>query len=93
MLMTTQMGFLFFKHLFHVLDPQMGEAGRGLIWSHSGLYSLHSLVEDDGGLWWENEVIIMMTMLVMMIMMMTILMMMKAIMVRFSSPLFSFTCR
>ena len=27
----------------------MGEAGRGLIWSHSGLYSLHSLLEDDQG--------------------------------------------
>ena len=35
---------------------QIGESGRGLIWSHSGLYSLHSLVEDDQGLWWENEV-------------------------------------
>jgi len=35
--------------------PQIGESGRGLIWSHSGLYSLHSLVEDDQGLWWENE--------------------------------------
>merc|ERR1719278_1924964 len=33
----------------------MGEAGRGLIWSHSGLYSLHKLVEDDQGLWWETE--------------------------------------
>ena len=45
----------------HDKDPsstcfQIGESGRGLIWSHSGLYSLHSLVEDDQGLWWENEV-------------------------------------
>jgi len=39
-----------------LLSPlEMGETGRGLIWSHSGLYSLHSLVEDDQGLWWENE--------------------------------------
>jgi len=39
-----------------LLSPlEMGEIGRGLIWSHSGLYSLHSLVEDDQGLWWENE--------------------------------------
>jgi len=36
--------------------PKMGEAGRGLIWSHSGLYSLHKLVEDEQGLWWENEI-------------------------------------
>merc|ERR1712012_1086083 len=35
--------------------PEKGEAGRGLIWSHSGLYSLHSLVEDEDGLWWETE--------------------------------------
>ena len=46
-----------------LMPTQMGEAGRGLVWSHSGLYSLHSLVEDDQGLWWENEVIIIMTML------------------------------
>ena len=37
-------------------QSQKGEAGRGLIWSHSGLYSLHSLVEDEDGLWWETEV-------------------------------------
>ena len=48
-----------------LIPTQMGEAGRGLVWSHSGLYSLHSLVEDDQGLWWENEVIIIMTMLMM----------------------------
>ena len=43
-----------------ITPSQLGEAGRGLIWSHSGLYSLHTLVEDDTGLWWENEVIIIM---------------------------------
>ena len=49
------------KDLMITITPsQLGEAGRGLIWSHSGLYSLHTLVEDDTGLWWENEVIIIM---------------------------------
>ena len=29
--------------------------GRGLIWAHSGLYSLSSLVEGEAGLVWEHE--------------------------------------
>jgi hypothetical protein len=29
--------------------------GRGLIWAHSGLYSLHSLLEGEQGLEWEVE--------------------------------------
>ena len=52
-----------------LIPTQMGEAGRGLVWSHSGLYSLHSLVEDDQGLWWENEVIIIMLLLLLLMMM------------------------